>query len=160
MHDNATGSTGCIALASNALRSGIVAAHNACGHPLEGSGVQGSNGIDIFDLKMVPTGLTAEKAAQHGYHPAVVAVNDSQKPAFMPDNHDVTLKIVYDRDSRIILGAQIASRADISMAIHLFSLAIQEHITIDRLALLDLFFLPHFNKPCNYINNAALQAMR
>ncbi len=39
----------------------------------------------------------------------------------------------------------------------MFSL-IQEHVTIDKLALTDLFFLPHFNKPYNYITMAALTA--
>ena len=43
----------------------------------------------------------------------------------------------------------------ISMTIHMFSLAIQEHVTIDKLALTDLFFLPHFNKPYNYITNGS-----
>ena len=38
------------------------------------------------------------------------------------------------------------------------SLAIQEKVTIDRLKLLDLFFLPHFNQPYNYITMAALNA--
>lgn len=40
----------------------------------------------------------------------------------------------------------------------MFSLAIQEKKTIDELALLDLFFLPHFNSPYNYMTVAALNA--
>ncbi len=52
----------------------------------------------------------------------------------------------------------MVSREDMSMGIHMFSLAIQEKVTIDKLALLDLFFLPHFNKPYNYITQAALRA--
>ena len=40
---------------------GIVGAYNACGHELEGIGVQGSNGISIYGLHMVSTGLTLEK---------------------------------------------------------------------------------------------------
>ena len=75
------------------------------------------------------------------------------------DNYEVAIKIVFDKDSREILGAQMVSRdSAISMAIHMFSLAIQEHVTIDKLALTDLFFLPHFNKPYNYITMAALTA--
>lgn len=74
------------------------------------------------------------------------------------ENHPVTIRIVYNLDTRVILGAQIASREDISMAIHMFSLAIQEKVTIDKLKLLDIFFLPHFNKPYNYITMAALSA--
>ena len=40
----------------------------------------------------------------------------------------------------------------------MFSLAIQEQVAIDKLKLLDLFFLPHFNQPYNYITMAALKA--
>lgn len=159
VYDNAINDTNYIALASNALRSGIVAGHNAAGHELESLGVQGSNGISIFGLNMVSTGLTAEKAKRFGYNPEVTELTDSQKASFIEhDNYPVTLKIVYDKDSRLILGAQMASKEDMSMGIHMFSLAIQEKVTIDRLALLDFFFLPHFNQPYNYITKAALNA--
>lgn len=47
------------------------------------------------------------------------------------NNEKVLIKIVYEKTSRRIIGAQIASKQDISMGIHLFSLAIQEKVTID-----------------------------
>ena len=159
IYDNALDDMSYIALASNAVRSGIVGAYNATGHELEGIGVQGSNGINIYDLKMVSTGLTLEKAKTAGYNAVETGFNDLQKPEFIKhDNHEVAIRIVFDKDTRVILGAQIASHEDISMGIHLFSLAIQEKVTIDKLALTDIFFLPHFNKPYNYITMAALTA--
>lgn len=159
IYDNATRDTNYIALASNAVRTGIVAAHNACGTELEGIGVQGSNGISIYGLNMVSTGLTLEKARRLGFDATVTEYTDNQKPEFMEHgNFPVTIKIVYDKDSRRILGAQLASTEDISMGIHMFSLAIQEGVTIEKLALTDIFFLPHFNKPYNYITMAALGA--
>ncbi|MFR9120763.1 MAG: NADH oxidase, partial [Streptococcus parasanguinis] len=138
----------------------IVGAYNATGHELEGIGVQGSNGISIYGLHMVSTGLTLEKAKAAGFNATETGFNDLQKPEFIKhDNYEVGIKIVYDKDTRQILGAQMVSRdSAISMAIHMFSLAIQEHVTIDKLALTDLFFLPHFNKPYNYITMAALTA--
>ena len=103
--------------------------------------------------------MTEEKAKRFGFNPAVVSSTDLQKAAFMEDeNADVTIKIVYDKDTRKVLGAQMVSRMDISMGIHMFSLAIQEGVTIDRLQLLDLFFLPHFNQPLSYIAKAAISA--
>ena len=159
IYDNALDEMSYIALASNAVRSGIVGAYNATGHELEGIGVQGSNGINIYDLKMVSTGLTLEKAKSAGYNAVETGFNDLQKPEFIKhDNHEVAIRIVFDKDTRVILGAQMASHEDISMGIHLFSLAIQEKVTIDKLALTDIFFLPHFNKPYNYITMAALTA--
>lgn len=159
IYDNSRDDVNYIALASNAVRTGIVAAHNACGTELEGAGVQGSNGISIYDLNMVSTGLTLEKAKQAGYNAVETGFNDLQKPEFIKhNNHEVAIKIVYDKDSRVILGCQMVSYENISMGIHMFSLAIQEKVTIEKLALTDIFFLPHFNKPYNYITMAALSA--
>jgi NADPH-dependent 2,4-dienoyl-CoA reductase/sulfur reductase-like enzyme len=155
---NATQDDAYIALATNAVRSGIIAGHNACGTALESPGVQGSNGICIFDYKMVSTGLNTAAAEKYGYTPESTQFEDLQKPAFIKeDNHKVKLRIVFDKNTRRILGAQMASFQDMSMGIHMFSLAIEEQLTIDRLKLLDIFFLPHFNQPYNYITMAALQ---
>lgn len=158
IYDNAIEGTNYIALATNAVRTGIVAAHNACGTELKGIGVQGSNGISIFGLNMVSTGLTYEKAIKLGFDAEYTQYTDLQKPGFIKNNDDVTLRIVYDKVSRRILGAQIASKEDISMGIHVFSLAVQEKVTIDKFKLLDIFFLPHFNQPYNYFTMAALSA--
>ncbi|PAB60247.1 H2O-forming NADH oxidase [Anaeromicrobium sediminis] len=159
VYDNSIQDTNYIALATNAVRSGIVAGHNVCGTKLESIGVQGSNGISIYDLKMVSTGMTLEVAKSRGYDAESADWADLQKPEFIEDdNTEVMVKIVYDKATRRILGAQMASSIDISMGIHMFSLAIQEQLTIDKLKLLDIFFLPHFNKPYNYITMAALSA--
>jgi NADPH-dependent 2,4-dienoyl-CoA reductase/sulfur reductase-like enzyme len=157
--DNTIDAPNYIALATNAVRSAIVAAHNACGTTIESVGVQGSNGICIYDLKMVSTGMTLNKAKALGIHASATDFEDLQKPEFMKqDNPKVKIRIVYNAETRVILGAQMASTYDISMGIHLFSLAIQEKVTIDKLALTDILFLPHFNKPYNYITMAALSA--
>jgi len=159
VYDNAFDGPNYIALATNAVRSGIIAAHNASGGNIESAGVQGSNGICIYDLKMVSTGLSYTKARQTGINAAFTDFEDLQKPEFIKDeNPNVKLRIVYNADTRVILGAQMASTYDMSMGIHMFSLAIQEKVTIDKLALMDIFFLPHFNKPYNYIMMAALSA--
>ena len=159
VYDNAIGDKNYIALATNAVRSGIVAAHNASGIELESLGVQGSNGINIYDLKMVSTGITESRAKKLGMDVEVTDFEDLQKAPFMEtQNPKVKIRIVYDKKTRVIVGAQMASEHDMSMGIHLFSLAIQEKVTIDKLKLLDIFFLPHFNQPYNYITMAAISA--
>jgi len=159
VYDNAIDGPNYIALATNAVRSGIIAGYNASGVELESVGVQGSNGINIFDFKMVSTGLSLTKAKSLGFDALATDYEDLQKPEFITENNEkVKIRIVYDKDSRRVLGAQMASKYDISMGIHFFSLAIQEKVTIDKLKLADIFFLPHFNKPYNYITMAALNA--
>ena len=149
-----------IALATNAVRSGIVAGHNACGMAIEGVGVQGSSGICIYDLKMVATGLTEAAARKAGYDACVSDFSQVQKATFVEtENPEVKICVVFDGTTRRVLGAQMASTYDMSAGIHMFSLAIQEGLTIDRLALLDVFFLPHFNQPYNYYTMAAYSAV-
>ena len=149
-----------IALASNAVRSGIVAGHNIGGTVLESAGVQGSNGISIFGYNMTSTGFSIKAAQKFGLEVAYTDFEDKQKAWFLHENNDtVKIRIVYEKSSRRIVGAQMASYGEIIAGnINMFSLAIQDQKTIDELALLDLFFLPHFNSPYNYMTVAALKA--
>lgn len=158
VYSNALQEQSYIALATNAVRSGIVAGHNICGTELDSIGVQGSNGISVFGYNMVSTGLSVKAAKQAGLDVQYTDYEDLQRPSFMKHNSSVKIRIVYETNSRRIVGAQMSSLEDISMGIHMFSLAIEEGVTIDKLKLLDIFFLPHFNQPYNYITMAALGA--
>lgn len=150
-----------VALATNAVRSGIVAALNAGGLDLETPGVQGSSGMQIYGHKIVMTGMSLDMAAKYGIDVEYTDFEDLQKPAFMEnvENAKVKVRIVYRKDDRRIIGAQLGSTYDVSMGIHMFSLAIQKDVTIDELALTDIFFMPHFNQPYNYITMAAVSAV-
>ena len=160
VYSNALQDTAYIALASNAVRSGIVAGSNLAGIDMEHVGVQGSNGISIFGLNLVSTGYSVKSAARFGLDVDYVDHEDTQKYPFMPEdeNAEVKIRIVFEKDSRRIVGAQLASTYDMSATIHMFSLAIQQGVTIDTLKLTDFFFLPHFNQAHNYITMTALKA--
>lgn len=158
IHSNALDKTSYIALASNAVRTGIVGGQNAGGKIVEGIGAQGSNAISIFDLNLVSTGYSVKSAEKFGLDVAYVDHHDLQRAACMKENDDVQIRIVYEKGSRRIVGAQLASHIDVSGTIHMFSLAIQERVTIDSMKLLDTFYLPHFNQPYNYITSAAMKA--
>ncbi len=159
IYDNALEDTNHIALATNAVRSGLIAGYNILGKDVESLGVQGSNAISIFGLNMVSTGLSVKACERFGIEYEYSDFKDIQKATFMEcENPEVQIRIVYEKSSRRILGAQMAGRYDMSMGIHMFSLAIMKKVTIDELKLLDLFFLPHFNQPYNYITMCALNA--
>ncbi len=159
VHNNVTDENAHIALATNAVRTGIVAGNNACGVKLQMQGVQGSNAIHIFGLTLCSTGLTEEVAKSKGIEVDSVTVTELLKPAFMPENDEVTLKVVWNKSNNKIVGAQIMSTTDITLALHFFSLAIQQNLCINELALTDLFFLPHFNQPHNFITKAGIIAL-
>lgn len=148
-----------IGLATNAVRTGIIAGLNVGGVNVSMNGVQGSNGICIYGLKMASTGFSEATAKSLGYETDFVEHEDNLRPEFMPTNTKVKIRVVWDKKTLKILGAQVMSDEDVTLAIHMFSLAIEQGYTIDKLATLDLFFLPHFNKPDNFITQAGLLAL-
>lgn len=158
LYSNALQDDDYIALASNAVRTGIVGGHNVCGKEVKSAGFQGSNGISIYGFNMVSTGITLKAAEKAGMKVKYTDHEDTQLLGFMKDQDPVKIRITYEEETRRVVGAQIASEYDMSMGIHMFSLAIAKEVTIDELGLLDIFFLPHFNQPYNYITMAALKA--
>lgn len=78
----------------------------------------------------------------------------------MPTYEEALLKLVYDKDSRRILGGQIISNLDLTQFMNTLSVVIQNKMTIEELAMTDFFFQPHFNKPWSLLNIAALQALK
>ncbi|MGL1891898.1 MAG: FAD-dependent oxidoreductase [Spirochaetaceae bacterium] len=158
IYSNAINDTTYIALATNAVRMGILAGRNIINKNFKHPGTQGSNAISIFEYKMASTGLSETSAKARGLKVKTNLVTDSSRPEFMPTFDDVQIKVVYDEETRRLLGAQIISKGDYTQCIHTISLAIQKQMTVDDFALTDFFFLPHFNKPVSYLTSVALFA--
>ena len=158
VHSNATHKDEYIALATNAVRMGILCALNIKENSVASPGVQGSNAIKIFDYNMASTGLSETSALAMGFKVSSNLVEDASRAEFMPTYDQVKMKIVYETESRRLIGAQLISKGNYTLAIHTFSLAIQKQMTVDEFALTDFFFLPHFNKPVSYMTSVALTA--
>lgn len=147
-----------IPLATNAVRMGTLVARNLVNLTTKYMGTQGTSGIKIYDYNIASTGLTYNHAKEKGIDADYVVVEDNYRPEFMPTYEMVKLKVVYDKKSQIILGAQIISKADLTQSINTMSVFIQNKMTMDELAFTDFFFQPHFNKPWNILNSAGLKA--
>lgn len=158
IYSNAINDTTYIALATNAVRMGILAGKNTAKKQVKHPGTQGSNAISIFEYKMASTGLSETAAKARGLKVKTNVVTDTNRPEFMPTYDDVQIKVVYEEDTRRLVGAQILSVGDYTQCIHTISLAIQKQMTVDDFALTDFFFLPHFNKPVSYLTSVALFA--
>ncbi|WP_300369359.1 FAD-dependent oxidoreductase [Brachyspira sp.] len=147
-----------IALATNAVRMGIVAANNVLGKKVNYCGTQGSNAICVFGYNMASTGWSEETAKKKGLKVKSNFLKDAERPEFMPSYEDVLVKIIYMEDTGRIVGAQIASKHNHAEAIHAFSLAIANEMTVQDFALSDFFFLPHYNKPLSWMTMVAYTA--
>lgn len=149
-----------IPLATNAVRMGTLAGINLLENKIKHLGTQGTSGIKVYENNMAATGLTEDLAKESGLEVETVMVVDNYRPEFMPTYEEVTLKVVYEKSSRIILGAQLTSKIDLTQSINTLSVCIQNKMTIEELAFVDFFFQPHYNKPWNFLNLAGLNALK
>lgn len=156
---NPTGEYKYIPLATNAIRMGTLVARNLVKPTTRYMGTQGTSGIKIYEYNIASTGVTEQAAKEKGIDYRTVTVTDNYRPEFMPTFDSATFKVVYERESRRILGAQIISKTDLTQSINTMSVVIQNKMTIDELAFVDFFFQPHFNKPWNLLNQAGLNAL-
>lgn len=149
-----------IPLATNAVRMGTLAARNLKSNTTKYLGTQATSGIKIYDYCIACTGLGEASAKRAGLDVESSTLTENNRPEFMPTYEELRLKIVYERASRRLVGAQIISKADLTPAINALSVCIQNEMTVEQLAFVDFFFQPHFNKPWNYLNSVALQALK
>ncbi|GFZ33548.1 NADH oxidase [Clostridium zeae] len=155
---NPTGKKEYIPLATNAVRMGTLIGRNLVKPTTKYLGTQGTSGIKIYEYNIASTGLTEESAKAAGFNIKTTSVTDNYRPEFMPTFDSVTIKVVYEADSEVILGAQLISKTDLTQLMNTMSVVIQNKMTIDELAFVDFFFQPHFNKPWSLLNIVALNA--
>ena len=149
-----------IPLATNAVRMGTLVARNIVEPTLKYMGTQGTSGIKIYEKCIASTGLTEEVAkATTKMNVGSVELTDNYRPEFMPTYLPATVKLVFDKDTRRVIGGQIISDIDLTQFMNTLSVVIQNEMTIEELAMTDFFFQPHFNKPWSILNAVALKAL-
>lgn len=149
-----------IPLATNAVRMGTLAAVNICENKIKHPGTQGSSGIKIYEYNMAATGISEEVGKKMGLNVASITIEDNFRPEFMPSYEKVTFKVVFDKDTREIKGAQLNSKFDLTQSINTLSVCIQNKMKVEDLAFVDFFFQPHYNKPWNFINLVGLESLK
>ncbi len=151
-----------VALATNAVKTGIAAAmHIAKGkNAVKFPGVNGTNAISVFDFHYSSTGVSEASAKAFGIKHEVAYLEDWDRPEFMKNKAKVSFKIVYDPETLKLLGAQIGSRYQSHTEVmYAFSLALSKGMTLPEIALMDVYFLPHFNKPFNFMLRTIMRAL-
>lgn len=159
VHYNPTDSVSYIPLATNAVRQGMLVGLNIAEDKMAYRGTQGTSGLYLFGWKIGSTGLTIESALQSGLDADFVYLEDNYRPEFMPTTENVMMQLVFEKQTKRILGAQLMSKYDITQSANTLSLAIQNKMTVEDLAISDFFFQPHFDRPWNYLNLLAQEAL-
>lgn len=144
-----------IPLGSTANKEGRCAAINMCGGNDCFDGILGSAVTRYFGVTMSITGLTEKQAAKLGYEPVSVTVNKSDKVAYMPGAQKITLKLVADKKTRQLLGAQAIGRGDADKRVNTVATGLICPMTVDDFFSSDLTYSPPYSPSIDPLLTAA-----
>lgn len=149
-----TGEDAVIALAGPANKQGRIAADNICGRDSHYRGSLGTSIIKIFDMTVAGTGLTEKAAAAAGLSYESVVLSPSSHAGYYPGAKVMTMKVVYEKESLRLLGAQIVGAEGVDKRIDVLATAIHAGIRADKLKDLDLAYAPPFSSAKDPVNMA------
>jgi len=136
----------CAQLGTIAVRQGKVAGTNAGGGYALFPGVLASAVTRLFDIEAGVTGLT-EAAAQRARIEVVTgAISSKTKADYYPNALSIKVKLVVEKESQRIVGAQIVGGEEVTQRINALSFAIQKGMTVRELAKADTAYAPPLNE--------------
>ncbi len=150
-----TGQPVFVPLGSTANKQGRVAANNICGMEDRFPGVLGSSVCKVFDFCVARTGLSEREARATGYEVEVALAPSPDKAHFMPTALPLLLKLVADRKTRKLLGAQAVGPGAGDKRIDVAAMALTTGMTVDQLANADLSYAPPYAPAMDNILTAA-----
>ena len=144
-----------IPLGSTANKEGRVAAINACGGVEDFEGILGSAVLRYHAFTMSMTGLTEKLARKLGYDTVSVVITKRDKAGYMPEVQNVTLKLIADRRSHRVLGAQAIGCGDADKRVNTVATGLMNGMRVEDLLDVDLTYAPPFSTSIDILISAA-----
>jgi NADPH-dependent 2,4-dienoyl-CoA reductase/sulfur reductase-like enzyme len=148
-----------VPLAGPANRQGRIAASNALGQSLKYNGALGSSVVKVFDATAACTGLSETAARAAGLEAGAAFVVRDHHAGYYPGARELALKLVYDRQSRRLLGGQAFGEEGVEKRIDVLAAALQGRLTLQDLAELDLAYAPPYSSANDPLNIAAFAGL-
>ncbi len=142
-------------LGSTANRQGRVLADQLGGSSDLFPGVLGTLIVKLFDQSLARTGLSASDATAAGYAAESVLISAPDRVHAYPGVKPVVIRLIADRNSRKLLGAQMAGPGEIAGRINVIVSLLSLNGTVDDLARLDLAYAPPFATAMDPLHQAA-----
>ena len=149
-----TGKEGLISLAGPANKQGRIAADNVCGRDSRYTGGQGSSVIKIFGLTAACTGINERTAKSLGLDCDKVVLSPMSHAGYYPGGSVMTMKVLFERGTCRILGAQIIGRDGVDKRIDVIATAIRAGLKATELTELDLAYAPPYSSAKDPVNMA------
>ena len=143
-----------IALAGPANKQGRIAADNICGENSKFNGSQGSSVIKVFDMTAASTGINEATAKAANLDYERVVLSPSSHAGYYPGGKVMTMKVLYEKGTLKILGAQIVGYDGVDKRIDVLATAIRAGMKATELAELDLAYAPPYSSAKDPVNMA------
>lgn len=149
-----TGQDTLIALAGPANKQGRIAADNICGGNSRYLGSQGSSVIKVFDLTAATTGINETNAKKAGLDVDTVILSPMSHAGYYPGGKVLTMKVVFEKKTYRLLGAQIVGYDGVDKRIDVLATAIHAGLNATQLKDLDLAYAPPYSSAKDPVNMA------
>lgn len=149
-----TGQETFVPLAGPANRQGRIAADNICGISSAYHGTQGTAIMRFFDLTAASVGLNEKAAAAAGIAYDKTYTYPSSHATYYPGSTNMSIKVLWEKESGRLLGAQIVGFDGVDKRMDVLSAAMRFGAGITDLTELELSYAPPFSSakdPVNYL---------
>lgn len=149
-----TGQNALISLAGPANKQGRIAADNICGGSSRYTGSQGSSVIKVFQLTAAVTGINETTAKKAGLDIDKVILSPMSHAGYYPGGKIMTMKVVFEKNTDRLLGAQIIGYEGVDKRIDVLATAIHAGMKASDLKDLDLAYAPPYSSAKDPVNMA------
>ena len=133
-----------IQLAGPANKQGRIAADNICGIASKYPGAQGTSVLKFFDWTIASTGMNERQAKESQSNYDRIVLSPLSHAGYYPGATTMTIKVLYDRSTLHILGAQIIGKDGVDKRIDVLATAMKAGLKGPELAELDLAYAPPY----------------
>ena len=149
-----TGQDVLLSLAGPANKQGRIAADNICGGDSRYTGSQGSSVIKVFDMTAASTGVNETNAKKAGLDVDTVVLSPMSHAGYYPGGKVMTMKVVFEKETYRLLGAQIVGYEGVDKRIDVLATAIRAGMKATELKDLDLAYAPPYSSAKDPVNMA------
>jgi NADPH-dependent 2,4-dienoyl-CoA reductase/sulfur reductase-like enzyme len=134
-----------VALGTHANKQGRVAGTNLGGTAAAFGGVLGTAITRVGRTEVARTGLSEREAAEAGFDAVGIATDAKTLAGYLPEADGIRVKIVAERGTGRLLGAQIVGGPGSGKRIDILATALWNEMTVDELGRMDLAYAPPFS---------------
>ncbi|WP_281659392.1 FAD-dependent oxidoreductase [Halobacillus sp. Cin3] len=147
-----------IPLGTHANKQGQIAGLNMAGVRTPFRGITGTSILKFFDLTLGRTGLSVREAEQEKFPVKTMTVQSTHEAGYYSKDNPMTVKVIYDAETRQLLGGQIIGKDGVDKRIDVLATALFHKMKVDDLQDLDLSYAPPYNSVWDPIQQAARKA--